>query len=257
MTKMEPTNKQARRVLTEEEWQDTNRLKKIWEAKAKPLGLTQAKASKEFGFANQSAVSQYLNGHIPLNMKMAAKFAKLLEVDPMLICPNMNWTHNGSKATVISVTDCAKLEFTVAVNDSLAPIVMKGDMMVVDSSDPSHDGIPTPMGKIIAIFRSKEDEKTLPLQLINEKNSYISPKKQEKVKTSTPIEEPVEPKFIGKENVNEILDVAKAAEYLGVSTETIRILARKKKIPCAKIGRQWKFYKKDLKSFIQDQYKTQ
>ena len=254
---METTNNPKRRPLTKEESQDTERLKKIWEAKAKPLGLTQAKISKDFGFANQSAVSQYLNGRIPLNMKIAAKFAKALEVDPRLICPNMNWLHDGSKATVISVTDCSKLHFTVALNDSLAPIVIRGDMMVVDSSDASHDGLSTPMGKIIAIFRSNAIEKTLPLQSTNETNIFIPPKKQKKVKTSKPFEERNDLNSRAQEHVKKMFDVDQAANFLGVSTETMRILARAGKVPCGKIGRQWRFDEEDLKSFIQDQYKRQ
>jgi len=254
---MVTTNNPKRRPLTKEQSQDTDRLKKIWDEKAPLLGLTQAKASKEFGFANQSAVSQYLNGRMPLGMKMAAKFAKLLEVDPREICPNMNWPHNGSKAAVISVTDCSKLDFTVAKNNSLAPIVMQGDMMVVDSSDPSHDGILTPMGKIIAIFRSNAIEKTLPLQSTNETNIFIPLKKQKKVKTSKPFEERNDLNSRAEEHVKKMFDVDQAANFLGVSTETMRILARAGKVPCGKIGRQWRFDEEDLKSFIQDQYKRQ
>ena len=51
-----------------------------------------------------------------------------------------------------------------------------------------------------------------------------------------------------------IFDVEKAADFLGVSTETIRILARKKLIPSAKIGRQWRFLESDLNSFLRSQY---
>lgn len=51
-----------------------------------------------------------------------------------------------------------------------------------------------------------------------------------------------------------ILDVDKAAEFLGVSTETIRILARNKRIPAGKIGRQWRFDQQDLIEFVRSQY---
>jgi excisionase family DNA binding protein len=51
-----------------------------------------------------------------------------------------------------------------------------------------------------------------------------------------------------------ILDVNEAANFLGVSTETIRILARGKKIPSAKIGRQWRFQQDDLITFLRSQY---
>lgn len=51
-----------------------------------------------------------------------------------------------------------------------------------------------------------------------------------------------------------ILDVDKAADFLGVSTETIRILARSKKIPAAKVGRLWRFTEEDLINFVRNQY---
>ncbi|CAB5220239.1 excise, DNA binding domain, excisionase family [uncultured Caudovirales phage] len=51
-----------------------------------------------------------------------------------------------------------------------------------------------------------------------------------------------------------ILDVDKAAEFLGVSTETIRILARTRKIPAAKVGRLWRFTEEDLINFVRSQY---
>jgi excisionase family DNA binding protein len=51
-----------------------------------------------------------------------------------------------------------------------------------------------------------------------------------------------------------ILDVDKAADFLGVSTETIRILARNKRIPAGKIGRQWRFQQEDLIAFVRSQY---
>lgn len=51
-----------------------------------------------------------------------------------------------------------------------------------------------------------------------------------------------------------MLDVEKAANFLGVSTETIRILARNKRIPAAKVGRLWRFNEDDLINFVRSQY---
>jgi excisionase family DNA binding protein len=51
-----------------------------------------------------------------------------------------------------------------------------------------------------------------------------------------------------------MLDVEKAADFLGVSTETIRILARNKRIPAAKVGRLWRFNEEDLIKFVRNQY---
>jgi excisionase family DNA binding protein len=53
-----------------------------------------------------------------------------------------------------------------------------------------------------------------------------------------------------------MLDVKNAADFLNLSTETIRILARANKIPAAKIGRQWRFSEDDLIKFIRSQYVT-
>ena len=72
--------KTKRRDLTVEEQADAQRLRKVWEEKSASLNLTQLSVSKSFGFANQSAVSQYLNARIPLNLETAAKFSKVLGV---------------------------------------------------------------------------------------------------------------------------------------------------------------------------------
>lgn len=69
-----------RRPLSEAEREDAERLRKVWKEKSSSLNLTQLKASQQFGFANQSAISQYLNARIPLNIETAAKFAKVLHV---------------------------------------------------------------------------------------------------------------------------------------------------------------------------------
>ena len=53
-----------------------------------------------------------------------------------------------------------------------------------------------------------------------------------------------------------MLDVEKAADFLGVSTETIRILARQRRIPAAKVGRLWRFSEEDLVKFVRSQYES-
>ncbi|OAT46981.1 helix-turn-helix domain-containing protein [Providencia heimbachae] len=58
--------------LTDEQKFDAARLKALFQAQK---GLTQAVLADDLGFANQSAVSQYLNGRIPLNVEVAIKFA--------------------------------------------------------------------------------------------------------------------------------------------------------------------------------------
>jgi excisionase family DNA binding protein len=51
-----------------------------------------------------------------------------------------------------------------------------------------------------------------------------------------------------------MMSIFEAAEYLGVSVFSLRKLAREKKIPAGKVGRQWRFRKDDLDSFIRSQY---
>lgn len=61
--------------LTPEQKADAQRLMAIFK---KQKGLTQAVLADELGFSNQSAVSQYLNGKIPLNVEASIKFADRL-----------------------------------------------------------------------------------------------------------------------------------------------------------------------------------
>jgi excisionase family DNA binding protein len=51
-----------------------------------------------------------------------------------------------------------------------------------------------------------------------------------------------------------IMDVKEAADFLSISVETIRVLARNKQIPCAKVGRLWRFNDSDLIDFIRTKY---
>lgn len=76
-----------RKKLTDEQRVESENLRRIWDERSDKIGLTQAAASKEFGFANQSAVSQYLNARIPLNTETALRFAKLLGVPVKEISP--------------------------------------------------------------------------------------------------------------------------------------------------------------------------
>ena len=51
-----------------------------------------------------------------------------------------------------------------------------------------------------------------------------------------------------------MMSIFEAAEYLGISTFSLRKMAREKKIPAGKIGRQWRFQKDDLDAFLRKQY---
>ena len=48
----------------------------------------------------------------------------------------------------------------------------------------------------------------------------------------------------------EILDVEGAAKALGVSTRTIYNLARKGEIPAMRVGREWRFARKNLIDWV-------
>lgn len=72
--------------LTPEEDAKGQRLRSIWDAKRKPLGLTQEKAGETLGMT-QGAVGQYLNRRIPLGTNALLGFSRILEVDPREIDP--------------------------------------------------------------------------------------------------------------------------------------------------------------------------
>ena len=79
--------------LTKEQLEDAARLKKRfldWQKIRRDGGLpaSQEAISELLGF-NQSAVSQYLNGRIPLNIETAAKFAHLIECQVSDFSPSL------------------------------------------------------------------------------------------------------------------------------------------------------------------------
>src|SRR4051812_8076557 len=79
--------------LTEAQTKDAVRLKylfKAWQADRKAAGEahSQEHVSDQLGF-NQSALSQYLGGRIPLNAQAAAGFARLLSVDVEEFSPTL------------------------------------------------------------------------------------------------------------------------------------------------------------------------
>ena len=50
------------------------------------------------------------------------------------------------------------------------------------------------------------------------------------------------------------MSIFDAATYLGISVFSLRKLAREKKIPAGKVGRQWRFRQEDLDKFLKQQY---
>lgn len=127
----------SRRELTAEEMADTQRLQQLWKKHAHTLGLTQAKASEMFGFANQSAVSQYLNGRIPLNMETTTRFAALLKVPLGDISPN----HASRTTSTSPLMNAMRKAFKtgdncdlIAVTSGMQGIVGNSDYLLVDKS---------------------------------------------------------------------------------------------------------------------------
>jgi excisionase family DNA binding protein len=51
-----------------------------------------------------------------------------------------------------------------------------------------------------------------------------------------------------------MMSIFEAAKYLGISVFSLRKLAREKRLPAGKVGRQWRFHKEDLDAFLRVQY---
>jgi excisionase family DNA binding protein len=51
-----------------------------------------------------------------------------------------------------------------------------------------------------------------------------------------------------------MMSIIEAAQYLGLSVFSLRRLARERRIPSGKVGRQWRFRKEDLDAFLKEQY---
>lgn len=51
-------------------------------------------------------------------------------------------------------------------------------------------------------------------------------------------------------DTNRLLTPDDAAAYLGLHAETVRRMARQRRIPCSKIGRYWRFRPADLDDFM-------
>ena len=76
-----------RRKLTAHEKACAARLKAMWFAKRNKEGLTQQDIAEFMGMS-ASAIGQYLNGKIPLNLKVIVKFAKYFNCDVSEIDPS-------------------------------------------------------------------------------------------------------------------------------------------------------------------------
>ena len=111
-------------------------MRKLYDRKAGEMGTSQAQIAEEFGFANASAVSQYLCGRIPLNLNAATKFANFFNVPLRTISPRhaetvVTPTEQGSILAALGVTpDCEVIPAT----DQARKVLGDFDHLVVDRS---------------------------------------------------------------------------------------------------------------------------
>ena len=55
---------------------------------------------------------------------------------------------------------------------------------------------------------------------------------------------------------DKLMTVDEVAEYVGLTSFTVRRLAKKGALPAAKIGRAYRFKAEDLNAYLRDQYTT-
>lgn len=79
----------AKRKLKTWQIEDAARLKRIYNERKRELVLTHERIAAIAGWETQSAVSQYLNAGIPLNLSALMKFASILQVNPHEISPTL------------------------------------------------------------------------------------------------------------------------------------------------------------------------
>lgn len=158
MKKVAKLVKTTRRTLSEAEEQDRQRLLNIWLEKKGSLGLTQQKLADKFGFSNSAAISQYITGKIPLNIKVVAKFASALQVPIKAISPSMakDLPVVAQGTPTFPVNDIEHMVFERARNNIMAPIICEGDLLAIDTRETGNtEGITLPTGKVVAIFRKQ------------------------------------------------------------------------------------------------------
>jgi len=76
------------RKMTELDIEAAKKLRAIWERRKRERSFTQETSSEHLGM-NQSAVSMYVRGAIPLGVEATLKFAYFLDVDPREIRPDL------------------------------------------------------------------------------------------------------------------------------------------------------------------------
>lgn len=148
-----PKNKQA--TVTNAERANAERLRALWNKKAKRLGLTQESAGDVLGM-NQSAVSQYLNGRIPLGLEATLNFAALLRVDAREINPDLTAAMPQSRPdSRTSAPDFAHelAKILAEVPDTLRPTV--GKLLQSIAQSPADETLRNTLTSILASRRKR------------------------------------------------------------------------------------------------------
>jgi transcriptional regulator with XRE-family HTH domain len=110
----------------------------MWSKKKAELKLSQKDVAELFGVKNQTAISQYLNGRIPLNLDAAVKFSKILQCNLSEIAPSsaaylrqsLPETLDRSVASFIPVDQ--PLTYITCKDDAVAPFISAGDTVGID-----------------------------------------------------------------------------------------------------------------------------
>ena len=136
-----------RRTLTDEENTEANRLKAIYgqakrDRKAQGLSLTQEDIAAHFGWSGQTAVSQYMNGNIALNLKSANLFAKYFDVPLNSISPRLA---NMLPSAALSLIDKAPSSLVSADNVPLISWLQAGSRLEPASLSGSEKWIVCPV----------------------------------------------------------------------------------------------------------------
>lgn len=107
---------EIQRHITQKDRENARRLNRIWHAKIDDLSLTQELAAQALGIG-QSAVSQYLNCRIALNLETIIAFAALLGCDPQDIDPDLDFL-----SPMANKAECGPVRtFRVTITEEPAP----------------------------------------------------------------------------------------------------------------------------------------
>jgi excisionase family DNA binding protein len=55
----------------------------------------------------------------------------------------------------------------------------------------------------------------------------------------------------------DVLTLVEASKYLKISSYALADLARKKRVPCFKVGRMWRFRKSSIEKWVESQERRQ